>query len=101
MILFLIPKQLQQRKTQKTRYQKINYLQIICIKSYTLIKVKILNWHRLEVQLASSIPQKLKQYELHFYRQKNAMLYTELNFARIWSSQANPTPVFHLKSLAI
>ncbi len=38
--------------------------------------------------------QKLKKYKLHFYAKNNDRLYTELNFARIWSSQANITPVF-------
>jgi hypothetical protein len=69
-------------------------LQIICIKSYAFIKAIILIQHGLKVQFGLLIIENLKEYELHFYLKKNDMLYTELNFARIWSSTAYPTPVF-------
>jgi hypothetical protein len=69
-------------------------LQIICIKSYAFIKAIILIQHGLKVQFRLLIIENLKEHELHFYLKKNDMLYTELNFARIWSSTAYPTPVF-------
>ena len=42
----------------------------------------------------SAIIKNLKKYKWHFYAKKNDRLYTELNFARIWSNRADLTPVF-------
>ncbi|AFZ57579.1 hypothetical protein H6G54_12570 [Anabaena cylindrica FACHB-243] len=56
--------------------------------------------HRLEVQLTSLIIEKLKEYELHFYLQKNDMLDTEYRLANIWTMTTVSTPDLHFKSLA-
>lgn len=39
----------------------------------------------LQPQLNMLVKEKLKKYEVHFYPQKNDMLDTEFNFARLWS----------------